>query len=379
MKLTHIYRIKPSAEQVVIMDTWLEMLRRHHNYSLGQKFDWLRRTRCQIDRCSLFSEPIGDIPDKFPGYNFQVGELKKTKELFPAYKEIHAEVQQQNLKRLDKSWDRWIRPDKSGKRAGMPKFKKKGQLRSFTFPRINCPKAGVNKIENGVLTLSKIGSMPVIMHRPFPDGFELKTATIVKKADGWYVVVSLEDSSVPTPLPVDEIKSFSFSTFLRIFGLVVSVVGLTIAMRGLFLPWFSISSYSVVTGLDFWVHGDSLTILSYSLAWIVFLTYCFQPNYVSYCAICFSLVIPIFYFKSWVLLLRTGNPYDFFDYSSYHNQFGFRFTLEPGFWNVFMGMSLILLGVFIGMNNQNRIIYMFIIIVILYLLGLLIGMFLIFN
>ena len=207
MKLTHIYRIKPSPEQVAIMDTWLEMLRRHFNHALGQRFDWLCRTRCQIDRCSLLSEPIGEIPDKFPGYNFQSGELKATKELFTAYKQIHAEVQQQNLKRLDKAWERWIKPDKSGKRAGRPKFKKKGELRSFTFPRINCPKAGLNKIENGVLSLSKIGSMPVIMHRPFSHGFELKTATIVKKADGWYIAVSIEDDSVPTPKPIDEIKT----------------------------------------------------------------------------------------------------------------------------------------------------------------------------
>ena len=207
MKLTHIYRIKPSTEQVAVMDTWLEMLRRHFNYALSQRYDWLRRTRCQIDRCSLISESIGDIPDKFPGYNFQAGELKATKELFPVYKEIHAEVQQQNLLRLDKAWDRWIKPDKYGKRAGRPRFKKKGQMRSFTFPRINCPKAGVNKIEGGILTLSKIGSMPVVMHRPFPDGFELKTATIVNKPDGWYIAVSLEDDSVPTPKPIDEIKS----------------------------------------------------------------------------------------------------------------------------------------------------------------------------
>ncbi len=189
------------------MDTWLEMLRRHYNYALGQRFDWLRRTRCQTDRCSLTSEPIGNIPDRFPSYNIQAGELKQTKELFPIYKEIHAEVQQQNLKRLEKAWDRWIKPNKSGKRAGRARFKKKGEMRSFTFPRINCPKAGVNKLEDGVLTLSKIGSMPVIVHRPFPVGFELKTATIVKKADGWYIAVSMEDRSVPELKPIDEIKS----------------------------------------------------------------------------------------------------------------------------------------------------------------------------
>jgi putative transposase len=27
------------------------------------------------------------------------------------------------------------------------------------------------------------------------------------KADGWYVAISLEDSSVPTPKPIDEIKT----------------------------------------------------------------------------------------------------------------------------------------------------------------------------
>lgn len=37
------------------MDNWLELLRRHWNYALGQRLDWLRRTRCQVDRCT-FSE-----------------------------------------------------------------------------------------------------------------------------------------------------------------------------------------------------------------------------------------------------------------------------------------------------------------------------------
>ncbi|MFB2982900.1 helix-turn-helix domain-containing protein [Microseira sp. BLCC-F43] len=57
MKLTYIYKIKPSPEQVTVMETWILMLRRHYNYALGQRFDWLRLTRCQIDRCSLVSEP----------------------------------------------------------------------------------------------------------------------------------------------------------------------------------------------------------------------------------------------------------------------------------------------------------------------------------
>jgi putative transposase len=45
------------------------------------------------------------------------------------------------------------------------------------------------------------------MHRPLPEGFELKTATLVKKADGWYLAISIADNSVPTPRPIDKIKS----------------------------------------------------------------------------------------------------------------------------------------------------------------------------
>jgi putative transposase len=62
MILTHQYRINPNSDQVAMMENWLELLRRHWNYALGQRLDWLRQTRCQIDRCSMISEPIGEIP-----------------------------------------------------------------------------------------------------------------------------------------------------------------------------------------------------------------------------------------------------------------------------------------------------------------------------
>ncbi len=188
------------------MLTWLELLRRHWNWSLGQRLDWLRATRSLWDRCSIISEPIGEIPGQFPNYNIQAGELKVTKELFPDYKHIYHDVQQQNLKRLDRAWERWMKPDKSGKRGGRPRFKKKEQLRSFTFPRVNCPKAGAH-LNGNTLKLSKIGSMPVVVHRPIPKGFTLKTCTIVRKADGWYCSLSIENETVPELLPLEQVKT----------------------------------------------------------------------------------------------------------------------------------------------------------------------------
>jgi putative transposase len=205
MLLTYQYKLNPNPEQAAIMALWGELLRRHWNYALSQRLDWLHRTRCPIDRCSIVSEPIGEISEQVD-YYFQSSELRQTKQLFPEYKDIYADCQQQNLMRLDKAWKRWLVPDKNGKRGGRPRFKKRGDICSFTFPRVNSPKAGAHLTGNG-LKLSRIGEIEVILHRPIPDGFTLKQATILHKADGWYVSLSLEDGTVPEPLPVSEIKS----------------------------------------------------------------------------------------------------------------------------------------------------------------------------
>lgn len=205
MLITHQYKLNPTSVQAAIMEIWGELLRRHWNSALGQRLDWLHRSRSQIDRCSLVSEPIGEIPETVDYYT-QASDLKQTKELFPDYKNIYADCQQQNLMRLDKAWKRWLIPDKTGKRGGRPKFKKRGDICSFTFPRVNHPKAGAH-LNGSILKLSKIDEIQLILHRPIPDGFDIKQATILRKADGWYVSLSLEDNTVPTPLPIDEIKS----------------------------------------------------------------------------------------------------------------------------------------------------------------------------
>lgn len=126
MIITFQYRLKPTPEQAVIMETWSELLRRHWNHALGDRLDGLLRTKCQIDRCSIVSCSIGAIPSRVDYYT-QQSALKETKKLFPDYQNIYSEVQQMNLQRLDKAWKRWLFPDKTGKRGGRPKFKKRGE------------------------------------------------------------------------------------------------------------------------------------------------------------------------------------------------------------------------------------------------------------
>jgi putative transposase len=51
--------------------------------------------------------------------------------------------------------------------------------------------------KNSVLYLPFIGGVQIRLHRPLPDGFKLKTIQVIKKADGWYVNLCIEDPAVP--------------------------------------------------------------------------------------------------------------------------------------------------------------------------------------
>jgi transposase len=56
-------------------------------------------------------------------------------------------------------------------------------------------------LQGNLINLPKFGKVKVIWHRPLPDGFKIQTASITKKADGYYVTLSLEDATVPTIKP----------------------------------------------------------------------------------------------------------------------------------------------------------------------------------
>ncbi len=107
---------------------------------------------------------------------------------------------------LDKAWKRWLIPNKTAKRGGRTKFKKRGEKPSFSFSRVNHPKAACF-LEGNILRIPKIGLIPVVVHRSIPEAFTLKTATICFKADGCYVSICAEDATVPEPKSLDEVKS----------------------------------------------------------------------------------------------------------------------------------------------------------------------------
>jgi putative transposase len=101
------------------------------------------------------------------------------------------------IKRVDFAFDRFTKPDKNGNRSGKPKFKGKHYYNSFTYPQLDI--SDITKDERGrnCVNLSKIGLVPFILHRPIPNGFSVKTGTVIKEADGYYISLTLEDKNVP--------------------------------------------------------------------------------------------------------------------------------------------------------------------------------------
>ena len=98
------------------------------------------------------------------------------------------------MARVKKSFDRYLSADKSSKSSGKPRFKGRGRYHSFTYTQMKQDCIGNNRI-----TLPKIGKVKIVLHRPIPDGFKIKTAQVIKNADGYYVTLTLQDNSVPTP------------------------------------------------------------------------------------------------------------------------------------------------------------------------------------
>jgi putative transposase len=176
------------------MGEWLELLRRQYNYRLGERFNWYERNRCDINACPLICS-LPELKDN-PDFYSQKRDLVNSKKLFPEYADIYSQVLQDCVARVKKTFDRWLKGDCNGKKSGKPRFKGVGRYRSFTFPQMK-----QDCIQGKFIKLPGIGKIKLIQHRPLPDGFKIKTATITRKVDGWYVVLSLEDASVPVLTP----------------------------------------------------------------------------------------------------------------------------------------------------------------------------------
>ncbi|PSO73029.1 MAG: transposase, partial [Cyanobacteria bacterium QH_3_48_40] len=211
MRLTYQYRLRLTKEQEGAIEHWLSMLPSQYNFLLADRFDWYEPSRCQVDRCPLVCH-IAE-PREQPNYYSQKKTLPQLKKDRPWYKDIDSQVLQDTVKRVKLAFERYLKGDSSGSCSGKPRFKSLSRYKTFTFPQLK-----QDCLQGKYIKLPKLGTLKVTKHREIPEGFKLKTASITRKADGYYLSLSIECEDIPNSSPdVDWSKAVGIDVGLKDF------------------------------------------------------------------------------------------------------------------------------------------------------------------
>ncbi len=169
IRKTFTFKLKPTPDQERAMAFVLRRCRELYNAALQE-----RREAWQ--KCGVSINVAG-----------QSAQLPDIKEVRPEYREIHSQVLQDVLTRLDRAFQAFFRRVKAGETPGYPRFQGANRYTSFTYKQFGNGAA----LDNGFLVLSKIGRIAVRWSRPL-EGTP-KMVTLSKEADGWYVCFSCAD------------------------------------------------------------------------------------------------------------------------------------------------------------------------------------------
>src|SRR5262249_9136742 len=180
MRRTYKYKLRPTAEQERELEHVLPQCRVLYNVAPEQRLTWWRRGQ-----------------GKRVTRSDQESELKDIRTQFPHYAAVHSHVLQDVLARLDKTYRGFFRRLSAGDEPGLPRFPGQQRSHSFTYKAYG---NGV-RLDNGFLVLAKIGRIAVRWSRPIAG--QVKTVTVSREADGWYVCFSCADLPIQ-PVPLTE-------------------------------------------------------------------------------------------------------------------------------------------------------------------------------
>lgn len=192
MNITYEYKLEPTQEQADEMTHWLNICRGVWNYALAERRDWIASRKCNINACSIRQEYI--LPADAPRvtYASQCKLLTSAKQVLPHLKDPYSQILQQVLQQLEKAFIGMWEQER-----GFPRFKKVGRMRSFLFPQFK-----ESPVTGEGLQLPKLGWVRMRLHRPIPEGFEIRQVRIVRRASGWYAMLIMSaDINIPDTQP----------------------------------------------------------------------------------------------------------------------------------------------------------------------------------
>ncbi len=181
MKKAYTFRIYPSRNQEVKLNKTLTTCRCLYNDSLAK-----RKREAELNRLKRDFQvfPWGKL--EWIDYYSQKRELTATKT--DIQKEVHSQVLQDVIKRVDRSFQNFFNG------YGYPRFQGRNRYSTFTYPQSGFE---INGME---LVLSKIGNIRIFQHREIEG--KIKTCTIKKDIDQWYAIFAVDIEKKIEKVPV---------------------------------------------------------------------------------------------------------------------------------------------------------------------------------
>lgn len=171
-KQAYKFRLYPTKTQLALLTDTLDRCRELYNAALQERRDAYRMAGKSIT------------------YFEQSQQLPEIKQMREEYRDIYAQVLQDVLRRVEKTFKAFFVRCKRGETPGYPRYKGKGHYDSFTYPQ-----AGFSLTHDNRLCLSKIGSIKIKLHREVKG--TIKTCTLKHEGEYWYVVLVCEVQQEP--------------------------------------------------------------------------------------------------------------------------------------------------------------------------------------
>jgi len=234
LQTAYKFKLQPNKEQVELLEDWQHKVGYIQNRSLGDRIATYSNTFVQGDYCDLYSrreicstylycdletqainsplhcsvsksaslgypwktdnpklrrakpdkdgvrKPFNPKRSAVELHSSWLTEFKKTHAL---YSTVNADVLQQSLRHVDSAFNKFFT---SG--AGFPNFKQHSRV-GFEF------KPGTARINKNYITFPTLGTMRFFNSREIPSNWEIRTVTISRDIDCWYVAVLLRDET----------------------------------------------------------------------------------------------------------------------------------------------------------------------------------------
>ena len=189
-KQAYKFRLYPTRKQCERLQQTLDACRTLYNVALTERRDAYNFHVKQHP--GYYDEATRKERSREIGINYysQANQLPEIKDMREEYRDIHSQVLQDVLKRIQKAFDAFFRRVREGGDPGYPRFQGKGRYDSFTYPQ-----SGFSLTHDSRVSLAKIGSIKVKLHREIKGA--IKTCTIKREGDAWYVVFTCEVEHKP--------------------------------------------------------------------------------------------------------------------------------------------------------------------------------------